>query len=235
MKSNEKSLTVLGVCAHPDDLDAAAGGTFAKWAKGGANCYYLICTNGGKGSVDPKISKGTLTEIRKKEQKAAGKILGLRGVYFLDYQDTELTVSKKLKGDIVWYIRKLKPDIVVTTDPTFIYSKNGFINHSDHRAAGLATIDAIYTLAKNAFSFNEFEKEGLRPHAVGALYLINFSEGNEIVDITSTMDLKIKAIKEHKTQALSRNSEMFRKFGEMLGKKSGYRYAESFVKIELRR
>lgn len=163
MEKKFAGLVVLGVCAHPDDLDAGAGGTFAKWAKEGADCYYLICTDGGRGSADPKLSRKKLIELRKDEQRAAGRILGLKEVYFLDYNDTELVPDRKLKKDIVWYIRKLKPDIVVTTDPTFVYSQNGFINHSDHRAAGLATIDAIYPLAKNAFTFEEFEKEGLNP------------------------------------------------------------------------
>ena len=225
-------LVVLGVFAHPDDLDVGAGGTFAKWAKSGAKCYYLVCTNGSRGSQDPKISGKRLVETRRKEQKAASRILGLKDIHFLNYNDTELVPDRRLKKDIVYYIRKIKPDIVVTTDPTFIYSKGGFINHSDHRAAGLATIDAIYPLAKNAFTFNEFEKEGLRPHRVKSLYLINFENGNEFVDISSTMEQKIRAIKQHKTQAVSSNTERFRAMNSMMGKKAGYKYAESFVKID---
>ncbi|MDE1870849.1 MAG: PIG-L family deacetylase [Candidatus Micrarchaeota archaeon] len=233
MDKNSGKLVVLGVCAHPDDLDAGAGGTFAKWAKEGAECHYLICTDGGRGSVDPTISSKKLMEIRKKEQLAAGKILGLKGVHFLDYKDMELVPDMGLKRDIVKYIRKLKPDVVVTTDPTFVYSKMGFINHSDHRAAGLATIDAIYPLAKNSFAFKELERAGLKPHRVKVIYLINFAEGNEFVDISKTMDLKVRAIAEHRTQGLSRNAEMFRRIGGMVGKKAGYKYAELFVKIDL--
>ena len=231
----KSKLIVLGVAAHPDDLDAMAGGTFAKWAKSGAKCYYLICTDGGKGSLDPTLSGKRLTNERKAEQKRAGDILGLEEVYFLDYNDGELTVDKNLKRDIVYYIRKLKPDIVVTTDPTFIYSKMGFINHSDHRAAGLATIDAIYPLAKNKNFFEEFEKEGIGPHKVKALYIINFADGDEIVDISSTIDLKMKAMRQHKTQSLSQNAGFLKRLGEMVGKKAGYKYAESFVKVEFSR
>ncbi len=234
MAKDFSGLVVLGVCAHPDDLDAGAGGTFAKWAKNGAKCYYLICTNGEKGSVNPKLGKKELVRIREEEQRSAARILGIRDVHFLNHKDTELEPERKLKKEIVWHIRKLRPDIVVTTDPTFIYTKSGFINHSDHRAAGIATIDAIYPLAKNQFSFEEFGKEGLRPHKVKELYLINFMEGNEFVDISGTIDAKISAIAQHRTQALSRNAEMFRNIGSMIGKRSGrkFRYAESFVKIE---
>jgi LmbE family N-acetylglucosaminyl deacetylase len=234
MTGSMKDTVVLGVCAHPDDLDATAGGSFARWAKEGAKCYYLICTNGNRGSVDPGIRGDELVEKREKEQKAAANILGVEEVYFLHYNDTELEPNRKLKLDIVKYIRKLKPDIVVTTDPTFIYSRNGFINHSDHRAAGLATIDAVYPLAKNAFPFDEFE-EDLKPHRVRCIYLSNFAEGNEIVDISDTMELKIKALAEHKTQALSRNPEIFRKIGSIIGNKAGCKYAEQFVKIDFDR
>jgi LmbE family N-acetylglucosaminyl deacetylase len=234
MKEKNGRLVVLGVAAHPDDLDAMAGGTFAKWARNGARCYYLICTDGGKGSIDPSLSGKRLTAARKAEQKRAGEILGLEDVYFLDYKDGELVADKRLKKDIVYYIRKLRPDIVVTTDPTFIYSKMGFINHSDHRAAGLATIDSIYPLAKNKNFFEEFEKEGLEPHRVKTIYIINFAEGDEVVDISDTMGLKIGALKQHKTQSISRNAEFLMRMGSVVGKKAGYRYAESFVKIDFR-
>ncbi len=225
-------LVVLGVCAHPDDLDAMAGGSFAKWAKEGADCYYLVCTNGGRGSVDPNITTEELIKTRKREQKAAANVLGVKDVFFLDYKDTELEPNRKLKIDIVKYIRKLKPDIVVTTDPTFIYSKMGFINHSDHRAAGIATIDAVYPLAKNAFPFEEFGNEDLKPHKVRILYLISPGEGNEVIDISDTMGLKLRALEEHKTQALSKGGERFKQMSKMIGSRIGCEYAEAFVKID---
>jgi len=228
MAKNNK-MVVLGVCAHPDDLDFGAGGTFAKWAKEGAKCYYLICTDGGKGSLDPNVTRKQLIEMRRSEQKEAGKILGLADVFFLTYNDTELVADRSLKRDIVRYIRKLKPDIVVTTDPAFLYSRRGFVNHSDHRAAGLATMDAIYPLAKNAFSF---EEEGLEPHKVKSLYFINFESGEEFIDITGTIDKKLLAITKHKSQAVSRNGEGARRLAEMLGKRAGFKYAESFVKLD---
>ena len=71
-------MVILGVAAHPDDLDFGASGTFAKWAKEGNDCYYLICTNGSKGSDDPQMSEEKLISLRKEEQKEAAKILGLK-------------------------------------------------------------------------------------------------------------------------------------------------------------
>jgi LmbE family N-acetylglucosaminyl deacetylase len=228
----KKNLVVLGVCAHADDLDAGAGGTFAKWAEEGASCHYLVCTNGSSGCIDPEKSRDDLINERRKEQLAAAKVIGIKEVHFLDYNDTELVADMKLKKDIVFWIRKLKPDIVVTTDPTFVYSKSGFINHSDHRAAGLATLDAIYPLAGNAFAFRELNKDGIGPHKVPIVYLINFVDGNEMVDITTTIGKKERALSEHKSQALGHNTEFARARGRAAGAKAGYEYAESFIKLD---
>src|SRR5579872_1853747 len=100
-------MTILGVGAHPDDLDFGAAGSFAKWAKEGADCYYLICTDGCKGSEDSRMTEQKLTRIRKAEQLAAAKELGLKGVFFLKHKDTQLVADLKLKKEIVKYIRKL--------------------------------------------------------------------------------------------------------------------------------
>lgn len=225
-------ITVLGVCAHPDDLEFSAAGTFAKFSKSGAYCYYLICTDGSKGSNDPKATEKRLVEIRRNEQIAAGKIIGLKDVFFLKNRDAELVADLKLKKDIVRYIRKLKPDIVITTDPTFLYS-SGFINHTDHRAAGLAAIDAVYPLARDRLTFNELDKEGLKPHRVKHIYLINFSNSNYAVDISDTMNLKLKALSCHRSQISKGSLEFVKKRNADAGKQKGCRYAETFFKIDL--
>jgi LmbE family N-acetylglucosaminyl deacetylase len=226
-------MKVLGVAAHPDDLDFGAAGTFAKWSKEGAACYYLICTNGCKGSDDPKMTEKKLVKIRRREQIEAGKVLGLRGVYFLGHNDTQLVADLKLKKEIVRMIRKIRPDVVVTMDPTFVYSKRGFVNHTDHRAAGQATIDAVYPLARDRLTFKELEKEGLKPHVVKTLYLTNFENRNEIVDISDTIDLKIAALKCHRSQISAESVSRIREMAKMAGKESGYKYAEGFVKLDL--
>ena len=228
-------MRVLGVAAHPDDLDFSSSGSFAKWAKEGAFCYYLICTNGCKGSDDPKMTESKLIKIRREEQIKAGKILGLKGVFFLNHNDTELVADLKLKKEIVRYIRKLKPNLVVTTDPTMIYSKRGFVNHTDHRAAGQAAMDAVYPMCRDRLTFKELEKEGLKPHKVGMLYLTNFDNHNEVVDISSTISLKLKALACHKSQISKSSLGWVKKMGHMIGKEKGYRYAEAFVKLDMRR
>lgn len=228
-----KNKVVLCVAAHPDDLDFGASGTVANWVKQGAICYYLICTNGCKGSDDPAMTEAKLIKIRRQEQFAAGKALGLKDVFFLKHNDTELVANLTLKKEIVYYIRKLKPEIVITTDPTFIYSSLGFINHTDHRAAGQATIDAIFPMARDRLTFPEQIRQGLMPHKVKTLYLTSFDKPTEIINISDSIDLKLKALKAHKSQINNAAIVRVRKWAKLLGEKRGYRFAEGFIKLNL--
>jgi len=228
-----KNKIILGVAAHPDDLDFIASGTVAKWIKQGAIGYYLICTNGCKGSDDPKMTEAKLIKIRRREQIQAGKIIGLKDVFFLNHNDTELVADLKLKKEIVYYIRKLRPEIVITTDPTFVYSPYGFINHTDHRAAGQAAIDAVFPLSRDRLTFPEHEKQGLKPHKVKTLYLPNFDNSREIVDISDSIDIKLQALAAHKSQIDGATLKWVRERSKQIGKKLGYDFAESFFKLNL--
>jgi len=225
---------ILAVGAHPDDIDFSASGTIAKWIKEGAKVYYLICTNGNKGSDDPKMTHQKLARIRKNEQLAAAKILGVKKVYFLGYNDTQLENNISLKEKIVRVIRKVRPNIVFTLDPTMIYSrKRGYINHSDHRACGQATLDAVFPLARDRLSFLHHEKLGLKPHKVEEVYLSNFDDPDTFVNITGTMNIKLKTLKAHASQISEENLKRVKKWSSLLGRKKGYKFAEAFRKIKI--
>jgi LmbE family N-acetylglucosaminyl deacetylase len=227
---------VLGIAAHPDDLDVGAGGTMATFAAQGAKIHYLILTDGSKGSEDPTITPQELTAIRRQEQRDALAIIGGQDVTFLDYFDGELEVTMTLKRDIVKAIRTIKPDVVVTLDPTLVYSaKNGSINHPDHRAAGQATLDAVFPLARDHLAFPEILAEGYIPHKTPTILLINFDGGNYSIDITDTFALKKQALKAHASQFGDLETstwvdDMAKSFGEQ----AGYELAESFVRIDIR-
>jgi LmbE family N-acetylglucosaminyl deacetylase len=228
---------VLGVAAHPDDLDFGASGTLAKFADGGAAVHYLLLTDGGKGSADPKITTPELIKIRQEEQKAAVTAIGGAGVQFLAYPDGGLEVTMELKKEIVKVIRTLKPDVVVTMDPSVLYSaERGFINHPDHRAAGQATLDAVFPLARDHLSFPELYKEGYEPHKVATLLLINFEKQNFSVDISKTMDKKIAALAAHASQVgnIKEVEGWMRTMAAKAGALSGCEYAETFTRINVR-
>jgi LmbE family N-acetylglucosaminyl deacetylase len=229
---------VLVVGAHPDDNDFGAGATVAKAARQNAEVLYLIATTGQRGSSDETMTPERLSDTRKKEQKNAASVLGVREVHFLDYVDGELIPDLRLKEQVVKYIRRYRPDIVFTMDPSFFYFKNlGFVNHSDHRAIGEATLDACYPLARDLLSFPEHVKIGLNPHKVKELLLHSFvpENANFYVDVTDTFDIKIKALSLHKSQVsdIQKIEERMRDRAEAAGRLGGCRYAEAFVRLHL--
>jgi len=226
---------VLGIAAHPDDLDVGAGGTIAQFASQGAEIHYLILTDGGKGSDDESITTAELVAIRHNEQQAALDILGGNTITFLDYPDGELEVTMELKKQIVKTIRHIKPDVVITMDPTVVYSSaNGIINHPDHRAAGQATLDAVFPLARDRLTFPELHSEGYLAHKTATLLLVNFNESNFAVDITDYFDKKVSALKAHVSQfGEFDETKWLRRFAETQGAQYGYSLAESFVRIDI--
>lgn len=239
--SNEEFIpkSVLGVAAHPDDLDFGSSGTIAKWTRAGCEAYYLILTNGNKGSADLSADPRALTELRREEQRAAAKVLGVKEVFFCDYDDGTLTVSMDVKRDIARVIRTVRPQVVITMDPGMLYDEaRGFINHPDHRAAGQSALDAVYPLARDHLSFPELYKdEGLQPHNVETVLLTNFTRQNFFVDITDTLETKFRALGAHGSQ-IPDFEGMKALFTEMSGKlaekaPTPMRYAEGFVRIDV--
>jgi len=226
---------VLGIAAHPDDLDVGAGGAIAHFAAQGAEVHYLILTDGGKGSNDPTMSSAGLTEMRHAEQQAALEVVGGKSISFLDYPDGELEITMELKKQIVKAIRTIKPDVVITMDPTVIYSAaNGIINHPDHRAAGQATLDAVFPLARDRLTFPELYKEGYEPHKTPTILLVNFNEGNFAIDISSTFETKLAAINAHTSQFNGIESlGWVRDMAQVQAQGSDFDLAENFVRIDI--
>ena len=219
----------LVVAAHPDDSEFGCGGTAALWSRQGWEFYYLVCTNGNKGSADPAMTPERLTVLRREEQRAAARRLGVKDVFFLNYEDGELTYTRKLLGDVVRYIRLIRPYAVFTSDPETIIVRDSFVNHSDHRCAGLVAIDAVYPAARDRWNFPEHMEEGLEPHNVKEIYISSMDKGNFCVDITDVVDLKIQALLEHKTQ-FGEGTEFLQFVKERWRDESG-RYLERFRRV----
>lgn len=225
---------VLGIGAHPDDLDVTAGGTLAKLAAQGAEIHYLILTDGGKGSDDHTLTSAQLIEIRHTEQKAALEIIEGKSITFLDYPDGELEVTMELKKQIVKAIRTVKPDVVIAMDPTVVYSvETGSVNHPDHRAAGQATLDAVFPLARDRLSFPELIDE-YKPHKTPIVLLSNFNEGNYTVDISDTFETKVKMMQAHVSQFGSDEPAWLRELAEAQGKDAHIALGERFVRLDIK-
>ena len=237
-KTNFKGRTILAVGAHPDDTDFSSSGTIARAVKEGAEVHYLIATDGQKGSDDKKMTSAKLGQIRQREQTQAAKVLGVKAVHFLGYIDGELQPTLELKAKIVRAIREIKPDIVFALDPSrFYFKERGFIQHADHRATGEATLDAVYPLARDRLSFPVHEKAGLRPHKVNELLIsaMGGEDANYYVDITDTIEIKIKALSKHRSQIgnIKELGKRMRMWASVIGQRAGMPYAEAFVRLKL--
>lgn len=229
---------VLGVAAHPDDLDFGVSGTVAKYIAEGAKGYYLILTNGNKGTSDRSLTPEQLRDTRREEQRNAARILGVEEVFFCDYNDGELMPSLDVKRDIVRVIRQVKPDVVLTMDPTMVYATSwGAINHPDHRAAGQATLDAVYPFARDHLAFPELcNDEHLEPHNTAHVLMVNFEESNFYVDISDHLETKLAALRAHASQIpdVDGTMQFVRQRAELAGAKVGGRYAEGFIRLDIR-
>jgi LmbE family N-acetylglucosaminyl deacetylase len=192
---------ILVVLAHPDDPEFFCGATIARWVNAGHTVSYCLLTCGDKGTKDRSQSPGDLCCVRQAEQRAAAAVLGVLDLSFLDYPDGYLLPDLVLRRDITRVIRQVRPDVLVTCDPTALYVGDSRLNHPDHRAAGQATLDAVFPAARDHLYFVElWQDEKLEPHIVREVWVCGAIEPNVILDVTGTWEIKIKALIEHKSQ-----------------------------------
>ena len=191
---------VLLILAHPDDPEFFCGATLAKWSREGKEIRYLLLTCGDKGSDSPDVTPEMLCVDRQAEQRAAAAIIGAKDVIFLHNLDGELVNTYEVRRDIVREIRRFKPHVIVTCDPTRLFWNNVSINHTDHRTAGAAALDAVFPAAGNRMYYPDLLKEGLEPYSPKEIWMSLTNEPDLWVDVTDTIDVKIAALKEHKSQ-----------------------------------
>lgn len=228
---------VLGVFGHPDDAEIASGGTLARWAREGRAVHLLVLTNGDRGSEDPARDRGELARVRRKETESAAAVLGLAGCEVLDVHDGELENSPAVRAEIVRTIRRIRPAIVLSCDPTAWFFGNRYFNHSDHRTAGAAALDAVFPGAGNPHFFSEQLGDGLTAWKVSEVWLGWTNEPNHFQDVTGFMDLKLKALGEHRSQVEGDMLGFFEQWlpeeAEENGRKIGVQHAEAFRVLQL--
>ena len=225
---------VLVVTAHPDDAEFGAGGTVARFVKEGREVTYVIVTNGNKGSSDRAMTPDRLRGIRESEQRNAARMLGVERVEFLGYEDGEVEDTRELRRDVTREIRRARPDLIIAQNPHRTYNLYG--SHRDHRITAGVVLDCVYPLARDHMSFPELMPE-YEPHKVLEVYLMQWQRPRLVVDITTTMDLKLKALACHASQLpnFAAVEARVRERAAVLGKSKGYAYAETFDRIVLDR
>lgn len=188
---------VLAVGAHPDDAEFGAGAALAKWAAGGAEVTLLVLTDGSKGTWDPSASPGGLARIRAEEQRRAAEALGAAETVGLGYVDGELEYTMALRAEICGWIRRRRPDAVLSHDPWRRY-----MLHPDHRAAGWAVVDGVVAARDHLF-FPEQLKEGAVHHRPGALLLWAADRPDHFENAAGFLDRKAEALLAHSSQAVT--------------------------------
>jgi LmbE family N-acetylglucosaminyl deacetylase len=170
---------VLCVVAHPDDMEYGASAAVAAWTAAGVEVRYLLLTRGEAG-IDTMQPEET-ARLRVEEQRAGCRAVGVERVDFLEHPDGMLVYGLDLRRDIARAIREFRPDAVVTAawDVEFM----GMLNQADHRAAGLATLDAVRD-AGNRWVFTDLVDEGLKPHSPRWFIVSGADNPTHGVDVT---------------------------------------------------
>ena len=235
---------VMVVHAHPDDMEFGCGGSVAKWTSAGVEVDLVICTEGNRGGEGDR-TEDELTAVRRQEQAAAAKVLGVNEVVYLGYDDGYLTPSLELRKDITRQIRRFRPQVVVSPNPVRNF---GFIggNHPDHLAVGEATLAAIYPTARNPMAVPELRDEGLEKWVVTWIYVGGrpYEDMDHFEDVTATIDRKVEALLCHGSQLGPEVAQFIKWWTSQTADKArerglaDFKYAEGFMKLwvgELRR
>ena len=228
--------TALAVIPHPDDGEGWCGGTVAKWIAEGASVFYVLCTDGGKGTDDPGMTPQRLAALREKEQLEAASTLGVKEVVMLRHPDGELEDTGEFRKEIVRAIRRFRPDVLLCPE-TYRFSSHW---HRDHRIAGQVAADAAFPYARDHLHFGELlREEGLEPYKTGMVLFWAPDVPDTAIDIGDVIELKIRALRCHRTQNSKRPDKEFgdsvRERARQAAQGSAFEYAEAFRKVEFRR
>ncbi len=234
------------IAAHPDDIEFGVAGTIIRWTRAGTQVCYVLVTSGDVGIANPALSREEVRAIREPEQREAARIAGVQEVVFLREPDGEVVNTLELRKKLVREIRRFRPDVVVCQDPTILFANDGYINHPDHRAVGMAALDAVFPAAGQPHVFQDLEAEGLYAHKTKRVYVSAWQpdSANTYVNITDTIEQKIAALFAHKSQmdemigqrqgtTLETIAEWIRSAAAERGKGKEMAYAESFRVITL--
>lgn len=226
--------SALVLFAHPDDAEFLCGGTVAAWTRAGCRVHYVVVTDGSAGSNEPDVTREQMRPIREREQRAAAAVLGVETVTFLGEIDGMLEVNLDTRRKVCREVRRHRPQVILAPDPSRLWSGRGYVNHWDHKQAGLLALTAVMPDAPSRPMFPELLDEGIEPFEVPNLWLAS-DEPDAFVDITDTIDTKLAALAEHVSQGTETATPWVRKWAEKLGVQSGQGFplAEGFKALRL--
>jgi len=231
----ERIQHVMVITAHPDDSEFGAGGTVAALTREGKSVSYCILTNGNKGSSDREMTPERLVKIREEEQRNAARVLGVETIDFLGFPDCELENTRETRLAVTASVRRHRPDLIICQNPN--RTKNFGVSHRDHRVAADIVLDCVYPLARDHMAFPELLAQGLEPHKVKEVHMMWWDDPEIVVDISETIDLKIKALLCHVSQMkdVAAMEKRVRERNAELGKGKSFAFAETFDRVVIDR
>jgi LmbE family N-acetylglucosaminyl deacetylase len=195
-------------------MELEAGGTLAKLAQKGYNVYHLILTSGYKDNFSISVQQ------RKNEATEVANILGFKEVFFFDYQDTNLSCTGSLVEEVDSIVNEIRPQLLISHHP--------FDSHQDHKAAA----EIMFAVSRHGNVKNVLSSSPLpyRPNVFAFRPQL-------FVDITNTIDIKLKAIEAYESQyekfGRTQLTERIKAMAIYYGWALGYEYAESFEIIRM--
>jgi LmbE family N-acetylglucosaminyl deacetylase len=192
---------ILVITAHPDDVDFGAAGTVARWTEAGIEVIYCVVTDGDAGGSDPSVSRSDMATLRRAEQTAAAKQVGVHDVRFLGYPDGRVEATLGLRKDLARVIRQVRPDRVVCPSPERNYARIG-TSHPDHRAVGSAArwTRSTRTPATRSRFPACWPTRNSALDRTREVWIAGGPTPDHYVDVTDTFSRKVAALRAHESQ-----------------------------------
>ncbi|HEY2505065.1 MAG TPA: PIG-L deacetylase family protein [Streptosporangiaceae bacterium] len=212
------------VVAHPDDLEYGAASAVARWTRQGKQVAYVLATSGEAGIAGQDPAE--VGPLREDEERSSAALVGVTDVLFLGHRDGEVEYGLALRRDLARAFRQLQPDVVLTMSFDLTWGENGPVNHADHRAVGLAALDACRDAA-NEWVFRDL---GLPAAAIKDAYVASSGDPSHFVDVTQTIDLGVASLRAHRAYLDGLGGdfdpvEFLRNMGGYVGMAAGCDYA----------
>ncbi len=217
----------VAVVAHPDDLEYGAASAVARWTGQGRSVAYVIVTSGEAGIA--AMPPDQVRPLREEEERRSAAIVGVREVEFLGHPDGLVEYGLGLRRDLAASLRRLQPDAVITMNFDLTWGDSPNVNHADHRAVGLAVLDACRDAA-NPWVFGD---AGPAWTGIRHLFVAASADPTHFADVTATMDAGVASLREHKVyiEGLGREfdpDEFLRNMAGYVGLAAGCEYAVGF-------
>ncbi|HEY6297151.1 MAG TPA: PIG-L deacetylase family protein, partial [Streptosporangiaceae bacterium] len=214
----------VAVVAHPDDLEYGAAAAIARWTRQGKHVAYVLATKGEAGIEG--MAPDVVGPLRVEEERRSAAVVGVSDVDFLDHPDGLVQYGLPLRRDLAAALRRHRPEVVLTMSFDLTWGDEGPVNHADHRAVGLATMDAC----RDAANSWVFPDAGPAWHGIKTIYVAGSTSPTHFVDTTGTIEAGIASLREHKAYLDGLGGEFdpddfLRKMAGYLGLAAGCEYA----------